>query len=225
MIEAHAHSSVVVPTLVADQVYDALSNKIFSGELAAGSRLRVRDLAEEVGTSVMPVRDALRQLVENGLAVTTPYRGARVREFTTSELIQIYDVRSILEVEATRQGAPRITTEQLSRMRESCERMRQAVANRDVTRALDEDEALLRHLYAAGGNRVLVSTIESLWRQCRAYKVIGARVAIERRDESLWSAQPLLIRALEDGEADRAVAINRESVAAAQRRLETVINA
>ena len=62
------------PTLVADQVYEILARQIFDGELAAGARLPVRDLADRVGTSVMPVREAIRLLVKNGLAVTHPHR-------------------------------------------------------------------------------------------------------------------------------------------------------
>ena len=76
-------------TLVADQVYELLAKRIFDGELAAGDRLPVRDLADQVGTDVMPVREAIRVLVKNGLAVTHPHRGARVREFTVHELLDL----------------------------------------------------------------------------------------------------------------------------------------
>ncbi|MDX3448678.1 GntR family transcriptional regulator [Streptomyces scabiei] len=68
-------STGVSSTLVADQVYEVLAGRIFTGELHAGARLRVRDIAEQVGTSVMPVREAVRLLVENGLAVSHPHRG------------------------------------------------------------------------------------------------------------------------------------------------------
>lgn len=209
--------------LVADQVYESLAARIFSGELPAGTRLRIRDLAEDVGTSEMPVREAIRQLVETGLAQTLPHRGARVREFTTTELIHIYDVRSVLEIEATRQGAPRVTGEDVAAMRAACERMYRAVVQSRVDDALDEDEVLLRRLYQASGNPVLVEMIETLWTQCRAYKVIGARVAIASQDSSLWTPQPELIDALEAGDAELATQISRDSIAAARRRLESRI--
>lgn len=205
---------------VADQVYEVLANDIFTGRLPAGSRLPVRDVAEQVGTSVMPVREAIRQLVEHGLAVSHPHRGARVREFTRRELIQIYDVRSLLEVEATRLGAPNVASVDREQMRSACERLYRAVVQGRVTDALDEDEALLRVIYQAGGNDVLLKLIESLWVQCRAYKVLGARAAIQNQDASLWEPQPALVDALEAGDVQRAIEINRESVAAARRRLE-----
>lgn len=213
----------VASTLVADQVYEILAGDIFSGRLPAGTRLRIRDVAEQVGTSVMPVREAIRQLVESGLAVSHPHRGARVREFTHRELIQIYEVRTLLEVEATRQGAQAITRADLEEMRRACERLRQAVTEWRVSDALDEDEAVLRRIYRAGGNAVLLDTIESLWVQCRAYKVIGSRAAIQNRDASMWELLSDLVDALEAGDTELAIAINRESVAAARRRLEAEI--
>jgi DNA-binding GntR family transcriptional regulator len=211
-------------TLAADQVYELLAQRIFDGELAAGDRLPVRDLADQVGTSVMPVREAIRVLVKNGLAVTHPHRGARVRAFTVHELLDLYEVRTILEVEAARKGALAVSDADLQAMRAACERMYRAVVQQRVTEALDEDENLLRHLYRAGGNDVLVATIESLWVQCRPYKVIGARAALEAHDSSLWTPQPALIDALASGDAARAVTITHESLISARRRLEGEIH-
>lgn len=210
--------------LVSDQVYDVVAGRIFRGELPAGARLRIRDLAEEVGTSVMPVREAIQQLVKNGLAVSEPHRGARVREFTTRELIDIYDARSVLEIEAVRRAASRVTPADLAEMRGACARMYRAVVHARVNDALDEDEKLLRIVYSAAGNPVVTKLIELLWTQCRAYKVMGATAAIQRQDPSLWEPQPALIEALERGDADQATAITRDSIAAARTRLEAEIS-
>jgi DNA-binding GntR family transcriptional regulator len=208
------------PSLASDQVYEIVAARIFSGELAAGARLRIRELAEEVGTSVMPVREAIRQLVESGLAETEPHRGAHVRRFTVRELIHIYDLRSLLEIEATRAGASLVTAADIESMRASCERMYRAVVHGDVTGALDEDEDLLMTLYGSSGNPILVQHIKTLWTQCRAYKVIGATAAVQRQDSSLWRPQPALIDALEDRDVAMATTITRDSIAAARRRLE-----
>lgn len=210
--------------LASDQVYDVVAARIFSGDLGAGARLRIRDLAAEVGTSVMPVREAIQQLVKNGLAVSEPHRGARVREFTTRELIDIYDARSVLEIEAVRRSASRVTPADISAMRAACERMYRAVVHGRVDDALDEDEELLRIVYTAGGNPVVVSLIELLWTQCRAYKVMGAAAAIQHQDASLWEPQPALIEALEQRDAELAASITRDSIAAARTRLEAEIS-
>src|SRR5699024_10732466 len=85
---------------VADQVYDAIYNAIMSGEFEAGRRLQIRDLATELGTSVMPVREAITRLEQAGIVETGPYRGAVVKGFSSEELHNIYQVRKLLEADA-----------------------------------------------------------------------------------------------------------------------------
>ena len=69
----------VIAAPLAHQVFDTLRGWIVNGQLQPGYRLRVRDVAAMVGTSVMPVREAIGRLVETGLAIHEPYKGARVR--------------------------------------------------------------------------------------------------------------------------------------------------
>lgn len=210
----------VTPTLVADQVYEALRSAILTGELAAGSPLRVRDVAAMVGTSVMPVREAIRRLEETGLATRIAHKGAVVREFTVAELIHIYEVRAVLEVEAARKGTANIDDAALAHMDAACKRMQLAVAEERVSDALDDDEDLLRTLYTAGGNPVLMNVIETLWVQCRPYKVIGAAEAIANKDSSLWTPQPAILEAAKANDVAAATSITQQSLASARRRLE-----
>src|SRR5699024_3057263 len=89
---------------VADQVYDAIYGAIMNGEFEAGRRLQIRDLATDLGTSVMPVREAITRLEQAGLVETGPYRGAVVKGFSSEELHNIYQVRKLLEAEAAQKG-------------------------------------------------------------------------------------------------------------------------
>ncbi|MFF0990805.1 GntR family transcriptional regulator [Kocuria nitroreducens] len=210
----------VTPMLMADQVYEALQQAIFAGDLAAGTPLRNQELADMVGTSMMPVREAIRRLEEAGLATRVPHKGAVVKKFTVEELIDIYDVRTTLEVEATRRGAGRVTDEHVRQMEEACALMQQAVAEHRVSEALDQDEAVLGTLYRAAGNAMAMTMMETLWRQCRPYKVIGATEALEHDDSSLWSFQPQLVEAARSRDVPAAVAVTEASLASARRRLE-----
>ena len=213
-------SSPVTPTLVADQVYEVLEEAILNGSLTAGTPLRVRDLAAQVGTSVMPVREAIRRLEEAGLATRIPHKGAAVRTFTVTELIHIYDVRTILEVRAATLGAPRVSPRSLRVMEATCAKMQKAVEEGRIIDALNLDEDVLRTLYTASGNPVLVTTIEQAWLQCRPYKVIGATEARARNDNTLWTPQPALVQALIAGDTAAATTITADSLASAMRRLE-----
>ena len=175
------------PTLLTDQVYAALHEAIISGELPAGSRLRIRDLAEQVGTSVMPVREAIRRLEEAGLAEREPHKGAVVKGLTLEELVHVYDVRRLLEGEAARLGTARITAGDCETMQAEYDLMLTAITERRVVDYLDHDEALLTILYTASGNPVLVSMIRTLWQRCRAYKTVGAQGTLDAEGaDSLW---------------------------------------
>ncbi|MEV6699362.1 GntR family transcriptional regulator [Streptomyces sp. NPDC051453] len=206
---------------MADRVYAVLHESIMSGEFPVGYRLRIRDLAALVGTSEMPVREAIRRLEEAGFAERAPHRGSVVKGLDLAELVHAYDVRLLLEVEATRLGAERIDKAGITAMREGLVSMRQAIADGQVMDYLDRDEAVLGVLYEASGNPVLVDTVRSLWGQCRAYKTVGARFALDRpQDDALWRHQARLVETVEAGDAEGAAAVTRESLASAIDRIE-----
>lgn len=209
--------------LIADQVYERIHQAIMSGELPAGARLRVRDLAAQVGTSVMPVREALRRLQEAGLAEGSPHRGAVVKQLTLEELVHVYEVRLHLEALAARAGAAVIDAEQCDLMQSHFEAMQAALSDGRSVDYLDRDEALLSTLYEAGGNPVLVEMIRGLWQRCRAYKIVGATAAITVEGDSLWRYQRRLIDAARAGDAAAAEAASRESLLDATDRIRDAL--
>ncbi|MCA1184994.1 MULTISPECIES: GntR family transcriptional regulator [unclassified Saccharopolyspora] len=221
-----ATSRRIEPTLLTDQVYEFLHDAILNGEFAAGARLRIRDVAAEVGTSVMPVREAIRRLEEAGLVEREPHKGAVVRGLSLEELIHVYEARRVLEVAAARAGAERIDAAGLATMRAEYERMLVSLRERRVVESLDHDEAVLETLYAASGNPVLVQLIRNLWRQCRPYKIVGAQGTVETAaDDSLWLYQERLIAAAERHDAEAAATASDESLRDATGRIEALLAA
>jgi DNA-binding GntR family transcriptional regulator len=213
-------SKVEPSTRVGDQVFEAIHAAIISGELPAGHRLRIRDLAADLGTSVMPVREAIARLQEVGLAEALPYRGAVVKDFGYQELLDLYAARSLLEVEATVLGAARVSAEDLAQMRLEYQAMETALAQADAVGYLDRDEDFLAIIYAAGGNRVLLEMIRMLWNRCRAYKVVGADRELATGDPApLLQYQKSLLEAVEAGDADLAGRITAQSLEAATERI------
>lgn len=194
---------------------------ILSGDLPSGSRLKVRDLAEQVGTSVMPVREAIRRLEEIGLAEREPHKGAVVKTLTFEELIHVYDVRRLLETEAARLGSENVSPEDCDRMQAEYDLMRKAIDERQVIPTLDHDEAMLAILYQAAGNPVLLQMIRSLWQQCRAYKIVGAQGSLDNgNDDSLWRYQQDLITAARNNDPTAAAAVNSASLLDASERIK-----
>ncbi|MGD9527164.1 GntR family transcriptional regulator [Pseudonocardia sp.] len=213
------------PSLLTDRVFTAIHEAIMSGELPAGSRLRVRDLALQVGTSVMPVREAIRRLEEAGLAERVPHKGAVVKGLTLTELEHIYDVRILLESEAARLGGAVVSPEACTRMWQLCGDITRAVEGGRIVDALNHDEAMLTLLYSAGGNPVLVEMIRGLWQRCRVYKIVGARRAVASSDETLWTFQPRIVGAARAHDSAAAATITRESLLSAKARIRDTLDA
>ncbi len=207
------------PGLLTDRVFDAIHAAIMSGELPAGAQLKVRDLAEQVGTSVMPVREAIRRLEESGLAAREPHKGAVVKNLTMTELVQTYEVRTLLEVEAARLGAPAVADDDCRAMFQLCDQMERAADDGKMVDALNYDEKFLSILYNASGNQVLVDSIRGLWQRCRAYKIRGAQRAREMSDRSLWAFQPKIAAAAQNRDGAAAANLTHESMLSAMDRI------
>jgi DNA-binding GntR family transcriptional regulator len=214
----------LTPTLLTDQVHAVLHEAIVSGELPAGSRLRIRDIAEQVGTSVMPVREAIRRLEEAGLAEREPHKGAVVKGLTLEELVHVYGVRRLLEGEAARLGAERITAGECERMQAEYDAMVAAIGNHRVVDFLDHDEALLTILYRASGNPVLVNMIRTLWQHCRAYKTVGAQGPVNGDGADwLWRYQKDLVAAARNQDGAAAQSVSDASLDNATQRIRALL--
>lgn len=209
--------------LVSDQVFGAIHQAIMSGAIPAGSRLPIRNLADQLGTSPMPVRDALARLEQVGLAKRVPHKGTVVARLTPTELVAVYDTRLVLEREGTRLGSQQLSRADADRMRAEHRLMLEAVRAGRRVEALDRDEALLTILYAASGNDVLVELVQALWRRCRAYKLFGVQGALSDADPSVWTFQERLIEAAAAHDTATAVKVTEESLVSATTRIRSML--
>jgi DNA-binding GntR family transcriptional regulator len=210
---------------VGDQVFEAIHRAIMNGEYPAGHRLRIRTIAKETGTSVMPVREAIRRLEELGLVESSPNRGAAVKGFTHEDLLDVYAVRRLLEAEAARLGAAAIDAAGIDRMRTAFVDLESAIADGRAVDYLDADEALLTALYEAAGNPVLVESIQHLWQRCRSYKLVGVTTELDTGDPAALGAfQRELITAAEAADPARAEHLTEGSVDTAMARIRAALH-
>jgi DNA-binding GntR family transcriptional regulator len=94
---------------IAARISRTLAERIVSGNISAGAKLRQDHIAEEFSTSHVPVREAFRLLESQGLVVSQPRRGVRVATFTLDEVKEVAEMRAALEVLALRHAAPHLT--------------------------------------------------------------------------------------------------------------------
>jgi DNA-binding GntR family transcriptional regulator len=115
-----------------ERIKDVILQRIVSGEYPPGSRLVETRIAQELGVSQAPVREALRDLEQLGCIVHEPFRGCSVRAFSAGELLEAFPVRAALEALAARLAAERIAEQELLRLAELLETMREAARRGDA---------------------------------------------------------------------------------------------
>lgn len=159
------------PPTLSQKVYDQLHQRLRTGKLRPGTQLINRTLAAELGTSTIPVREAISRLVSEGLLDATPGGGAFVRTPDPNELGELYDVREALEVLAASEAARFSTEHLIAELRAICERLQQVAvavpAGKHATHSqmnhwLDAEEQFHTRLAAASRNRWLVKMVKDV---------------------------------------------------------------
>jgi DNA-binding GntR family transcriptional regulator len=196
-------------------VLEQLRALILTGEYGPDERLVEEQLAERLGVSRTPVRQALTMLEAEGLVEIAPNRGATVCSFSTEDVWDIYDLRAVLEGHAARRAAGRITTGELARLRELTGEM-EGLAGR-----FEDHEEEIRTL--VGLNQEFHGTIVEASRNTRLQRLINRTVEIPLMFKAFFWYTPheriisnhyhrQILEALERGDADRAEIIMREHV-------------
>ncbi|MFD3686710.1 GntR family transcriptional regulator [Nocardiopsis sp. NPDC058631] len=152
--------------------YTELRRRITSGELAPGSRLSQYDLAEEMGMSITPLREAVRRLASEDWVVMETHRDVRVAPMSASEARELLETRFSLEPSATELAALRRTEREIATMRAAAD------ALLPVTRTWGEEaiaahRAFHRAIYTASHNNVMIRLLDDLWDKADRYRRIG----------------------------------------------------
>jgi len=147
--------------LLQTQAAEIIREAILSGRLAQGSRLNELSLSRQLGISRGPVREALRILEEDGLAVSTPYRGARVIRISTENMIAVMEVRSLLEPFAVTRAVARTGRSITKPLREAMSEMLKGAAEKDGPRVARAHTAFHGIFYAHADNPLL----DRLWKR------------------------------------------------------------
>jgi DNA-binding GntR family transcriptional regulator len=152
-----------------DQVRDFLLARILSGDYEPGSRIIETRVAQELGISQAPVREALRDLEQLGSVVHEPFRGCSVRELSIDDLLEAFPVRAALEGVAARLAADRITDDELAVLAGLVETMRTAGAEGDALAESTADAAFHATIVEAAHNGVLARQWSQLQPQARTF--------------------------------------------------------
>lgn len=176
-----------------DVVFTTLRRAILRGEFQPGERLMEVRLANLLGVSRTPVREAIRMLQLDGLVVNIPRRGAQVASITEKDLRDVLEVREGLEELAVRLACARIEKKQLDELFLASRNFEKIVGSDDLTALAEADEQFHDIIYRATGNERLVQMLNNLREQMYRYRVEYLkdemnRNSLIREHDDLWKS-------------------------------------
>jgi DNA-binding GntR family transcriptional regulator len=154
-----------------DVVFNTLRQAILKGELKPGERLMEIALAERLGVSRTPIREAMRKLELEGLVVMIPRRGAQVANITEKDLNDVLEVRIALENVAIEKACKRMSEEQMGQLMFAAKEFERTTTEGNLVKLAEADVAFHEIIYKASDNVRLIQVLNNLREQIYRYRV------------------------------------------------------
>ena len=200
-----------------DVVFNTLRQAILRGELKPGERLMEIRLANQLGVSRTPIREAIRMLELEGLVIMIPRKGAQVAQITEKDLNDVLEVRLGLEELATRFACERIRSEALGDLYRASRKFESLLETDDLQALAKADVEFHDIIYQATDNARLVQLLNNLREQMYRYRIeylndVKARRSLVEEHDALWEA-------LKERDLERAQMIMREHIERQQKNI------
>ncbi len=148
--------------LLREVVYEELKKQILAGSITPGMRMMEVELAEDMGVSRTPVREAIRKLEKEGLVTIEPRKGAYASDISVKDMVDVLEVREELEGLSASLAASRITEEELARLKSLTEGYAAAIKENDMENMIHYDELFHKAIVKSSGNKTLIQFSESV---------------------------------------------------------------
>lgn len=188
-----------------DSVYRILRDAICDGRLEPNRRLAQIPLAEHLGISRTPVRDALQRLAQEGLVRAVSFRGFVVSEFSARQVLDVYEIRMSLEPLAVRSAAPAFTALDIAKLILICDET-QTTGVHDVPRLYDLNADFHRALIEPCRNRLAVRLLEQLWQMPSSLRVFHTQATLGTALKVSAKEHRGIVRAIQQGQDPQAIA-------------------
>ena len=153
-----------------DVVFNTLRQQILTGELKPGERLMEIHLANKLGVSRTPIREAIRKLELEGLVIMIPRRGAEVAQITWKNLKDVLEVRRAVDALSVELSVERITPEELEQLKAACKNFEEATHSEDIRAVAQADVKLHDIIVKSTRNDRLIQLINTLSEQMYRYR-------------------------------------------------------
>jgi len=200
-----------------EDIFEVVHAKIISGAYKPGDWLRQEDIATQLGVSMTPVREALDLLVSAGIAERVPYRGVRVREMSTRDVVEAYGLRLVLEAIIAQEAARNITREQVSGLERTLGEMKEHESLEDVSYARQLSRQFHSAIAEASKNDLLI----------KLYEIVSNAFPDWLLYEALFRKPELLADSTESADREHSAIVDAlkkgDGIEAAQKSIEHVM--
>jgi DNA-binding GntR family transcriptional regulator len=199
----------------------ALTELILTGQFSAGDRVTESEMAALLGVSRTPVREAIAQLVTRGLLVKENNRSARVHRPSLDDLVEIYEMRTVLECYAARKAAVEASSDHIKELRSLAAQLLIG----DGTDKWFHDHARFHHTIVAAANRPRASAVvEDLQHQSEPYVRLVTKLEVGQRGQACQD-HLAIVKAIARGDSDGAEELTRAHLASTVGRVTRILEA
>lgn len=185
-----------------DVVFENLRTAILEGNLKSGQRLMEVQLAEQLGVSRTPIREAIRKLELEGLVVMLPRKGAYVANMSFKDLIDVLEIRATLEGLAASLAAERRRDEDITELERVAKEFEVSVREANIDNVLKKDVEFHEKIFLMANNKKLYQLITSLWEQVHRFRV--TYVSNYEASLSLVDEHNRILEAIKSGDSELA---------------------
>jgi len=191
-------------------VFETLRDAIITGKMSPGERLMEIQLAEEMGVSRTPVREAIRKLELEGFVVMVPRKGAYVAGVSIKDIADVFEVRAALEGLAASLAAERITEDELDRLERSIVSINEVSDGKNINKVVESDIDFHDMLYQASRNQKLITIITNLKEQLQRYRATS--LAEEGRTKDAVDEHKQIVEAISERNGELAAELARQHI-------------
>jgi len=200
-----------------EMVFESLREAIIHGRLRPGERLMEIHLAEEMGVSRTPVREAIRKLELEGFVVMVPRKGAYVAGISVKDIVDVFEVRAALEGLAAGLAAARITEEEMEELERTLVRINVNSEEDDINSIVEGDSSFHELIYKASRNQRLVQIITRLKEQIHRFRMTS--LSQPGRTKNALGEHKTIVEAISDRNVKLAQTLASEHVENAEQSL------
>lgn len=199
------------------QIYKIIKDEICNGHYPPGYWLQEKELAAKMDVSRSPVREALKQLVDEGLAIDYPNKGVFVKEFTSKDIEEIYDVRIMLESYAIKNSVKLITSNDIKVLRELIDNLSECYDKNDLNQYIEYDTELHQYIIKMSGNSLVMDIYKRIYSQTQQFRIYS--LTTQKRFDNSIIEHKTIVENIFAGKWEKADEINRRHLALAREEI------